>query len=83
MYRSDAMKQWKWGLAAAVLLASILLPFVFYGEAIDMLGASCILVGQVEKNEVTLVLLFTTLFCLLTRYGGFAINGKGLRALKV
>jgi uncharacterized membrane protein YdjX (TVP38/TMEM64 family) len=30
------MKPWKWGLAAAVLLAAILLPFAFYGEAIDL-----------------------------------------------
>jgi len=30
------MKPWKWGPAAAVLLAVILVPFAFYGEAIDL-----------------------------------------------
>jgi membrane protein DedA with SNARE-associated domain len=29
------MKPWKWGLAATFLLAAILVPFVFYGEAIE------------------------------------------------
>ena len=36
MYRSDTMKPWKWGLAAAVLLAAILIPFAFFGEPIEL-----------------------------------------------